>query len=189
VDINARIAARLTQLRYENGWSIEHLADRSGVSRAMISKIERAESSPTATVLNKLSVGFGIPLPSLFGPSHYNQALLTARNPISSPRRQLEWHDPETGYRRRTLTPAGAIQPVCLSEVHLAEGGSVTLDSASGAKAAHQQIWMLEGWLELRTGTDIYQLAAGDCIALTLDGPLSIRNPATSRARYLLASP
>jgi transcriptional regulator with XRE-family HTH domain len=188
VDINERIAATLARLRHENGWSIDHLADRSGVSRAMISKIERAESSPTASVLNKLSVGFGIPLPALFGPSNYNEAMLIARNPIASRRRQQEWHDPATGYRRRALTPPAAAQSLNLSEAQLPPGARITVDHPPAAKVLHRQIWILEGGLELRSGENVYQLATGDCIAMRLDGPLALHNPGRSTVRYLLAT-
>jgi transcriptional regulator with XRE-family HTH domain len=73
-DFNQRVAARVRELRDQRGLSIESLAHRSGVSRAMISRIERAESSPTAVVLNKLSIGLGVLLPTLFGAasSRYN---------------------------------------------------------------------------------------------------------------------
>jgi transcriptional regulator with XRE-family HTH domain len=159
------------------------------VSRATISKIERAESSPTATVLNKLSVGFGIPLPDLFGPSHYNHPRLADRHPISTRKTQAEWHDPEAGYRRWTLTPAGSNQAMKLSEIVLSPGGRITFEAAAGSQALHQQIWVLEGRLELRTGIDIRQIGAGDCIALNMDSPLALRNPGKSKVRYLLAAP
>ena len=53
VDINARIAARVRALRAARGLSLEALAQACGVSRSMISLIERGESSPTAVLLEK----------------------------------------------------------------------------------------------------------------------------------------
>jgi len=50
-NINQRISARIRLEREARGWSLSELAERAGVSRAMIHKIERAESSPTATLL------------------------------------------------------------------------------------------------------------------------------------------
>jgi transcriptional regulator with XRE-family HTH domain len=67
-----RVSSRLRKLRDELGLTIQHLADRSGVSRAMISRIEREESRPTATVLNKLSIGLGMRLTTLLGEPGYN---------------------------------------------------------------------------------------------------------------------
>jgi transcriptional regulator with XRE-family HTH domain len=52
MDINQIIASRIRDLRSKQGWSLDTLAERSGVSRSNISLIERGESSPTAIVLD-----------------------------------------------------------------------------------------------------------------------------------------
>src|SRR5438309_1195203 len=65
-DLNARIAERVRELRAQRGLSLDALARKSGVSRSMISLIERGESSPTAVVLEKLAAGLGVMLASLF---------------------------------------------------------------------------------------------------------------------------
>jgi transcriptional regulator with XRE-family HTH domain len=70
IDIDARIAARVRLLRSERALSLDALASRSGVSRSMISLIERAESSPTAAVLERIATGFGLPLAVLFELPH-----------------------------------------------------------------------------------------------------------------------
>ena len=66
--LNEQIAARVRQLRAARGLSLEGLAERSGVSRSMISLIERGETSPTAVVLERLAVGLDITLAGLFDP-------------------------------------------------------------------------------------------------------------------------
>lgn len=187
MDINERLARRLQQLRTERGITIEELAGRSGVSRAMISRIERAESSPTATVLNKLAIGFGVLLPELFGAHSDAEPRLQNRDPVSTRRSQPEWKDPDTGYRRRTLTPATAAQPMQLSEIHFPPGARVTFENAFGTALVQQQIWMLDGQLELRLGDEPARLKAGDCIAMRLDRPISFHNPGPQHARYLVA--
>src|ERR1700721_4353844 len=55
--------------RHARGWPIDRLAAASGVSRAMISKIERGESSPTAVVLGKLSAALELSVPELLSPA------------------------------------------------------------------------------------------------------------------------
>src|SRR2546421_9916981 len=65
-DLNRRIADRVRELRAAQGLSLDALAGKSGVSRSMISVIERGESSPTAVVLEKLAAGLGVTLASLF---------------------------------------------------------------------------------------------------------------------------
>src|SRR5438876_127774 len=65
-DLNQRIAERVRELRAAQGLSLDAVATKSGVSRSMISLIERGESSPTAVVLEKLAAGLGVMLASLF---------------------------------------------------------------------------------------------------------------------------
>jgi transcriptional regulator with XRE-family HTH domain len=187
MDINTRIAARLRQRRDELGLTIAQLADRSGVSRGMISKIEREECSPTATVLNKLAIGLNMLLPTFFGPTDLPEPRLHQRNPVASRKAQVEWRDPGSGYRRRTLTPATAKQSLQLSEIHFPGGARVTFENAGGTALVQQQIWMMEGQMELQIGDELCQLGAGDCIAMTLDCPITFRNPGAKAAHYLVA--
>ena len=64
--LNRRIAARVRELRAAHGFSLAAIARKTGVSRSMISVIERGESSPTAAVLAKLAVGLGVTLAAVF---------------------------------------------------------------------------------------------------------------------------
>ena len=61
-DSSAQLAQRLKAEREARNWSLAELAERSGVSKAMISKIERDEVSPTAALLGRLSGAFGLSL-------------------------------------------------------------------------------------------------------------------------------
>src|SRR5438309_2956881 len=103
MDINARIAHRVRELRDSRGFSLDALAERSGVSRSNISLIERAQSSPTAAVLDKLAAGLGVTLASLFeggdGPA-------AEPSPLARVAEQPLWTDPASGYVRRNLSPA-----------------------------------------------------------------------------------
>ena len=58
-DVDRRIAQRLGQLRGEHAWSLDDLAERTGISRATLSRIERSELSPTAAMLGKLCTAYG----------------------------------------------------------------------------------------------------------------------------------
>src|SRR5690242_11300449 len=91
-DPTPRIAARIREEREARNWSLADLAERSGVSRAMISKIERSEASPTAALLGRLSGAFGLTLSSLLARAELRagQVLRAADQP--------QWRDPETGY-------------------------------------------------------------------------------------------
>ncbi len=95
----ANLASNLRRLRSGAGLTLDQLADCSGVSRAMISKIERGVSVPTATVLGKLAAGLQASLSQLLGdPSPRHPRL----NPKSE---QVVYHDPATGFERRSLSP------------------------------------------------------------------------------------
>ena len=176
--LNEQIAARVRQLRAARGLSLEGLAERSGVSRSMISLIERGETSPTAVVLEKLSVGLDITLAGLFDPP---QGLA---DPVSRRAGQALWRDPDSGYLRRNVSPAGFPTPIQIVEVEFPAGGHVAYETGPRPTLTHQQIWVLEGEIEVTVGDDRHELAAGDCLAHMLDRPVAYRNRTRKAARY-----
>ena len=181
---HSKLAARLRQLRTARGLTLDGLADRAGVSRSMISLIEREESSPTAAVLDRLAAGLGVTLASLFADEQRPDA-----SPVARRADQTTWRDPETGYVRRNLSPASFPSPIELVEVVLPAGARVSYDSVRPSRVApiSQQIYLLEGAVELTIADVTHQLDAGDCLAMRLDAPISFRNPAATDARYLVA--
>ena len=181
-DIEARLAARLRSLRLERGLTLDALAERSGVSRSMISLVERSESSPTANVLDKLAAGLGVTLASLFADEERRDAA-----PLARRAEQRVWRDPETGYVRRNLSPSGFPSSIELVEVVLPPGAHVAYDTRSRSPAIDQQIWVLEGTVQLTVGEITYDLAAGDCLAMRVDQYTAFRNPTERPARYLVA--
>src|SRR5207248_7145413 len=93
-DLNQRIAERVRGLRAAQGLSLDALAGKSGVSRSMISLIERGESSPTAVVLEKLAAGLGVALASLFDAPADARA---PHGPVARRDDQPQWRDPASG--------------------------------------------------------------------------------------------
>ena len=77
-NLNQRISARIRIERESRGWSLNDLAERAGASRAMIHKIERGESSPTASMLGRLSGAFGISMSTLIARAHASFPTATA---------------------------------------------------------------------------------------------------------------
>src|SRR5579872_1152381 len=106
VTISERLAARIRQIRAERSLTLEAFAEASGVSRSMISLIERGESSPTAVVLEKLATGLGVALATLF------DAPSAPPDPVSRRANQIEWRDPASGYLRRNVSPGGFASPI-----------------------------------------------------------------------------
>ena len=181
-NLEHRVAARLRQLRADQGLTLDELAKQSGVSRSMISLVERAESSPTASVLDKLAASLGVTLAALFAEQERPDAVPLARRAD-----QPEWRDPATAYVRRNLSPPGYPSPIELVEVILPPGARVAYDTASRLSIVEQQVWLLEGDIEMTVGDRVHRLAAGDCLAMRVDRPISFHNPAAEAARYLVA--
>src|SRR5579883_2589571 len=176
--IEGRIAARLKQLRSERGLTLEVLARQSGVSRSMISLIERAESSATTAVLDKLAASLGVTLASLFATEQQADAA-----PLIRAADQRAWRDPETGYVRRNLSPPGFPSALELAEIVLPAGTRVAYDTGARLAPFDQQIWVLAGTV----GDEVHRLGAGDCLAMRLDRPTAFRNEGEEAARYLVA--
>jgi transcriptional regulator with XRE-family HTH domain len=180
-DLNQRIAERVRELRAARGLSLDALAGRSGVSRSMISLIERGESSPTAVVLEKLSAGLGVMLASLFDAP---AATAQAPGPVARRDDQPQWQDPASGYRRRNVSPPGVPQPMQIVEVHFPPGGRVAFENGARDMRVHQQIWVLEGAIDITLGVERHRLREGDCLAMQLDRPTMFHNPTRKPARY-----
>lgn len=174
--VNDHIAARVRQLRAERGLSLDALAERSGVSRSMISLIERAETSPTAVVLEKLAAALDTTLAGLFEPA------AAPPSPVSRHADQPVWRDPGSGYIRRNVSPGGS--PIQIVEVEFPAGARVAYESGTRQPIIHHQVWVLEGAIEVTVGGESHALAAGDCLAFVLDKPTAYRNRTRKSARY-----
>jgi transcriptional regulator with XRE-family HTH domain len=181
-DIDSRLATRLRALRADRGLTLDGLAERSGVSRSMISLVERGESSPTASVLDRLAAGLGVTLAALFAEAEREDA-----SPVARRADQIAWADPATGYRRRNLSPPGYPSPIELVEVELPPGARVSYDSGNRAAVVEQQVYLLDGTIELTVGEVTHRLSVGDCLAMRLDRPTGFHNPTDRTARYIVA--
>jgi transcriptional regulator with XRE-family HTH domain len=183
MDINLRIARRVRELRDARGFSLDALAERSGVSRSNISLIERGQSSPTASVLDKLSAGLGVTVASLF---EAGGAPAAQPSPMARVAEQPVWTDPASGYVRRNVSPP-ARSPIQLVDVVFPAGRRVAYDSAVREVEVHQQVWMIDGVMEMTVGDAHWRLETGDCLAMRLDQPIVYSNPTRQPSRYLVA--
>jgi len=178
-DPTTAIANRVRIERESRGWSLTDLAERSGVSKTMISKIERSEASPTATLLGRLSGAFGLQLSMLLALAEQ------AGERLSREADQSVWQDPETGYVRRAVSPrnGGMLE---LLEVTLPSSVRVSYP-ASAFAFQHQQIWVRQGTLTFIEGELTHHLAAGDCLQLGLPSPCTFFNSGTEPCVYVIA--
>jgi transcriptional regulator with XRE-family HTH domain len=182
MDINKLIASRVLALRDAQQLSLTALAERSGVSRSNISLIERGESSATATVLDKLAGALGVTLASLFAAGEE----AVPASPLRRASEQHVWTDPASGYVRRQLSPAAPRSPLQLVEVVFPAGQRVVYEQVVRAVDIYQQVWLLEGTMEISAGEQQWRLEAGDCLAMREDERISYANPGKTPARYLV---
>jgi transcriptional regulator with XRE-family HTH domain len=181
MDINKLIASRLLALREARQFSLTALSERSGVSRSNISLIERGESSATATVLDKLAGALGVTLASLFEAAEAP----SAPSPLRRAAEQAVWTDPASGYVRRQLSPA-ARSPMQLVEVIFPPGQRVAYEQVLRESDVYQQVWLLEGVMDISAGDGHWRLEPGDCLAIREDQHISYANPGKKPARYLV---
>ena len=184
MDINRRIAQRVRDLRRDRGLTLDALAERAGMSRSNISLIERHQSSPTATALDKLATGLGVTVASLF---ELPASPAAPPSPVSRAAEQPCWSDPGSGYVRRNVSPPLFGSPIQLVAVVFPPGRRVAFETAEREGEIHQQIWILEGTMEVTVDQALWRLEAGDCLAMRLDCPIVYRNPTPRDARYLVA--
>jgi len=180
-NLNDRIAERVRDLRAARRLSLDALATASGVSRSMISLIERGESTPTAVVLEKLAGGLGVTLASLFDAP---KAARAAAGPIARRADQPQWRDPASGYRRRNVSPPGVPQPMQIVEVEFPPRGRVAFETGGRDLRVYQQVWVLAGAIDVTVGADRHRLREGDCLAMQLDRPTMFHNPTRKPTRY-----
>jgi transcriptional regulator with XRE-family HTH domain len=183
-DISRNLKAR----RLARGWTLDQFAAASQVSRAMISKIERGEVSPTAATLARLAAGLGVSLASLFGDGAASGRTSEALSPLSRADGQRVWRDPQTGYLRRNVSPPIAEGPAPgaaeIVDVTFPPGESVLFDNVLGWHGIAQQVWMLEGCMDISVGDEATRLEAGDCLFMRVDRPIRFHNPGAAPARY-----
>jgi len=173
-----QIASRLHLEREGRGWSLADLAARSGVSRAMISKIERREASPTAAVLVRLASAFDLTLAALLARAEtVGERLVRAAD-------QPCWRDPATGYRRRQVFERPD-HPVEIIRVELPPGQRVDLPASSYARI-RQAVWLIEGALVIEEGRERRELAPGDCLAFGAPADSAFINPGGAPCVYLV---
>lgn len=177
-DTSARIANRLRLEREARGWSLADLAERSGVAKATISKIERQEASPTAVILVRLANAFDLTLAGLLVRAESGQGRLSraADQPV--------WRDPATGYVRRQVF-SRADHPVEVVRVDMPAGQRVTLPASSYARI-RQAVLVVEGALSIAEGGETHQLAAGDCLGFGAPSDVTFSTAPGLQATYLV---
>jgi len=160
-EVSANLGANIRRLRLEKNLTLEALADLSGVSRAMISKIERGSSMPTATVLGKLATGLNIGLSRLVGGYH------TRKPTLLTPFQQPVFRDPESGLERRSLSPSFPDRMVDFVVNTLPAKSSVAFPPHH--QGVEEYLYVTSGKITVVVGEERFEVEAGNSLFYASD--------------------
>ncbi|MEV5753115.1 XRE family transcriptional regulator [Actinoallomurus sp. NPDC052308] len=177
--VDARLAARLAELRVEGGWSLEELARRTGVSRSTLSRLERGEISPTAALLGRLCAAYERTMSRLLAEVEADPPQLVRAG------EQTVWRDEESGFTRRSVSPPHPGLRGEAIEGLLRPGADISYDGPP-VPGLEQHIWVLDGGLEVGANGHTYELREGDCLRFRLWGRSRFRCLGTESVRYAL---
>jgi transcriptional regulator with XRE-family HTH domain len=178
-DASSAIAARIKSERAARSWSLADLSARAGVSKAMLSKVERGEASPTAVVLARIATALGLTLAAVVAPADPRRPRLVRAG------EQPTWRDPQTRYLRRQIF-SSAESPLELVLVTLPPRAAVSFPASSYEFARHVVV-VQEGALRISEGRQRSDLAAGDRLEFGAPSDVTFANRGARPCRYLVA--
>jgi len=174
-----RLGARVQSLRREQGLTLDGLAERSGVSRAMISKLERGEKNPTLLVAAKVAEGLGVTLSQLVGIEERREVVLVPRG------RRMIMRDPETGFERQLLSPSFGNRGVEFVRNVVPEGAT-SGEFPPHRRGVEEYVVVEKGRLRMVLGGEEYVLEEGDAIYFEADVTHRFENAGGEECSYYL---
>lgn len=177
--INRHLGARVKQLRTERGWSLEDLAGASGVSRSMLSQIEREQANPTLAVTQRIAQSFSMSLGDLLESPGATSSITVIR----AEDRAYHYRS-DKNCRIRTLSPLNLEKDVEFYEVQLQPGGA--LRSAPHFEGTREFLTVEAGQVRVESGSDAETLHRGDSVSYRADVPHAIVNVGRTEASVFL---
>lgn len=174
-----RVAFSVREARKTQRMSLEQLSEKAGVSRSMISKIERGEAVPSTTVLAKLAEALDLTFSQLMSRSNEQEILHIPAN------RQPVLKDEETGFTRRCLSPVlpgRGIDWVLNTLPPRATAG----DFGAHKRGVEEYIHVQVGRLKAVIGSEVVTLEEGDSLYFQADANHSFINVGRHDCVYLL---
>ncbi|MBN8418500.1 MAG: helix-turn-helix transcriptional regulator [Verrucomicrobia bacterium] len=178
--INENLGKRVKKLRGDRGWSLEELATASGVSRSMLSEIEREKANPTLTVTFRIARAFGLTL----------QELIESAEASASKIQVIRADDRAQVYRSdkqceiRTLSPINLEKDVEFYELTLRAGG--TLRSQAHFEGTREFLTVEDGSVRIESDQHSEELGKGDSGTYRADVPHAIVNTGKGDALVFL---
>jgi transcriptional regulator with XRE-family HTH domain len=174
-----KLASHLRALRERHNLTLATLADRSGLSRASLSRIENADVSPTAETLGRLAAVYALPISQLLSP------LEQGFQPVLKRADQSTWTDPEHEFHRRSVSPPNGQLSVELIEGTLGKRQKIEY-AAPAIPGQEHHVYVLSGHMQITVEGTPYDLRAGDCLRYILFGQTVFRTT-DKPCRYVIA--
>jgi transcriptional regulator with XRE-family HTH domain len=159
--ISRAIGGRVRQGRGSRGWTLDQLAERSGVSRRMLVSIEQGSANPSIATLLRISDALGIGLPALVNMDHPSGLRVTRAG--AAP---VLWRGKLGG---RAVLLAGTEPPDVTELWDWTLGAGESHSSQAHAAGTRELLFVLDGQLELRVGQHAEVLAKGDSASFAGD--------------------
>ncbi len=177
---NPPLGARVKDLRGTRGWSLDALAKASGVSRSMLSQIERDQANPTVAVTLRIARAFAMSLGDLLQMEGVTSAVTVIRADDHA-----YHYRSDKDCRIRTLSPLNLEKDVEIYEIGLEPGGA--LRSAPHFRGTQEFLTVLKGQVRVESAADAEELATGDSASYRADVPHAIVNAGKGTAlAYLI---
>src|SRR5437899_10107898 len=173
--ISRHLGGRVKHLRAARGWSLEALATASGVSRSMLSQIEREQANPTLAVTLRIARAFGLALGELLELPGAATAITVIRADDHTYHYRSDKH-----CRIRTLSPLNLEKDVEFYEVRLQRGGA--LRSSPHFEGTREFLTLQKGRLRVESANDAEELEPGDSASYRADVPHALINVGTTEA-------
>ena len=174
-----RLGARVKELRRRRGLTLKDLAERAGVSRAMISKVERGEKNPTLVVAAKVAEGLGVTISELLGVKERREIVVIPRE------RRMTMRDPESGFERQLLSPTFGGRGVEFVR-DVVPHGSTSGEFPPHRRGVEEYVVVEKGRLRTFVGDEEHLLEAGDALYFEADVSHRFDNAGDGECSYYL---
>ena len=175
-----RVGSTLAALRGARALSLDELSRQAGVSKSMLSQIERNQANPTVAVVWRLANALGVPMHELLGAPKPDAPAIATIAAHATP----ALRSPDGRCELRILGPIELAGQFEWYELSVQPGGA--LESQPHEPGSREHLSVLSGSLEVQAGAESTRLKAGETARYAVDLPHAIRNPGKSAASALL---
>lgn len=176
----AEVGGRVKRLRTQAGLTLEEFATQSGVSRAMLSKVERGEKSPTLAIIVRIAKGLNVTMSTLMG-AEPDQAQVTVIRKAN----RLAFTDSETGFERHNLSPTHLDNDLEFL-MHRIPPGESSGELPPYKVPTEKYLIVHEGQLTVQTGDARYVLETGDSFYFDVRDAYRFTNVGKTPCSYYL---